>query len=376
MKIWHFGTSACPQTVNGNDNTVWTIAKAQAMLGQEVSVIVDTPPEKDNYKIVEEMGLEMIYIPGNKYLYNTKTLKQLLYARSPELIHTHSVFIPKQASLARTLVKNNIPYIINSHGGVAPEVLQRGWIKKSLYSNILEKNRFYAAAGLIAVTPKEEEAISNFVPKYQGKMGWIFNPVEMEIDKIVSRKKSATKKLVFLGRYDVLCKGIDILIGMASFLPDIEFHLYGTEDQKTKKWLEKLQSNLPANVYFHKPVFGAEKTKVLAEATVYIQMSRWEAFGVSIAEAMCLGTPCAVANTLNIAPIFEQHDLGAVLPLEPRSAALRLSEFLNQPQQLHDWSIRAKAFAESEFNLNTVGLKYIKFYEEVLKDLHEKNYGF
>jgi glycosyltransferase involved in cell wall biosynthesis len=106
---------------------------------------------------------------------------------------------------------------------------------------------------------------------------------------------------------------------------------------------------------------------VLTNASLYIQTSRWEVFGISIAEAMYLGVPCAIADTLNLAQVFRQHDLGLVLPPDPKRAATDLLEVLNHPARLYQWSERARTFAQVHFHPYTVASEYLNLYEEILR---------
>lgn len=362
MRIWHIGASPSLKKVDGLSATVWIVAGEQALLGHQVALILNALPDEAALALATQTGLELIHVPVSNKRYDLKVLKPLMHSTPPEVVHMHSVFLPKQASLAIVLVRNRIPYIITPNGGVD---FRRGWLKKSLYSWLVEKSRFAAAAAITVVTPKEEKPVRALVPRYRGIVRWIPNPVDA--CNLQSWKgDTEAKRLVFLGRFDVLHKGIDILVDIARLLPDVEFHLYGTEDAKTKEWLEQLQRNLSPNVHFHSPVFGIEKAQVLAGASLYIQTSRWEGFPLSIAEAMYAGLPCAMAETLNFAEIFRQHDLGVVLPPNPQKAAIRLLEVLNQPALLQNWSERARAFAQAHFPPRAVAKGYLNLYEQVL----------
>lgn len=367
MKIVHVGGSSSPQAVDGVNNTIWPVAKEQSLLGHKVALLVDTQPDRAAKSFAEKIGVELIYIPANTWRYDPNKLERLLDSTAPQLVHMHSVFLPKQATLARTLIRHKIPYVITPNA-MSPQLLARGRLKKSLYSWLVEKPRFSKAAAIAVVTPREEKAVRTFVPTYKGNISWVPNPVNpAQLAEQVWKGNVEAKRLVYLGRFDVLHKGIDILVEIARFLPqDVELHLYGTKDAKTSKWMKRLQCNLPPNIYFHDPVFGKEKARVLSEASLYIQTSRWEVFGISIAEAMYLGVPCAIAETLNLAELFLQHNLGLVLPSDCKQAAARLTEILAQPTQLRHWSKLARSYAQSHFQPKEVALGYLELYKEVL----------
>ncbi|WGV26660.1 glycosyltransferase family 4 protein [Halotia branconii] len=367
MKILHIGASVSPQVVNGINYVVWSVAQSQVCLGHNVSILLNSKPPDSTKDFVKKAGINLLYIHSNHGIYNKQALENLLKYCVIDIVHFHSIFMLNQASLSAYLVKQKIPYIVTPHA-INPEFLKRGWLKKWLYGWLIEKPRLLKASAITAVTLGEKRAIQNYVPNYKGMISCITNPVKFEdFSNIKWSGNTTKKKLVYLGRFDVFHKGIDILVELASLLtPNIEVHLYGKIDAKTSNWLKRIQNSLPANMYFHPPVFKAEKNKILSQASMYIQTSRWEVFGVSIAEAMYLGLPCAIMPTMNLAEIFKEHDLGLILPRNLEEAAKLLVHTLNQPDILHHWSKQAHLFAKENFQPQKVAIEYLKLYEEVL----------
>jgi glycosyltransferase involved in cell wall biosynthesis len=277
----------------------------------------------------------------------------------------HSLYWPRQAVLAWYFARNNIPFLVTPNGGLARQSKR---LKKSLYVALVERRRLRAASAITVVDPQEEKAVRADVPDYEGIVRWVPNPVDTRgLEGFSWQENVEAKRLVFLGRFHVVHKGLDILVDIASFLPDVEFHLYGTDDGRASKLLKQLQRRSPPNVYFHGPVFEAEKAKVLTNASLYIQTSRWEGFPLSIVEAMYLGVPCAIANTFFQAELFRWEDLGLVFPPRPEEAAAQLAEALAQPARLRHWSRRSRDFARENFDPRTVASKYLQLYEEVLR---------
>ncbi|MGV0027274.1 glycosyltransferase family 4 protein [Phormidesmis priestleyi] len=368
MKIWHVGALSSLKVVDGCNNTVWSLAKEQASLGHEVTLLLDDAPDHSAQTVIaDHPTLKLLHLPSQSWRYEPVALLEHLRLQPPEIVHFHSIFIPKQASLAQQLRQFGIPYVITPHGRVLSHWFRRGWIKKHFYSWLIERARFRGAAAITIATPREEAEIQEFIPGYQGKIHPILNPVDTStLSQASWEGDTQAMQLVYLGRFDVLVKGLDRLIEMARLLPQAEIHLYGTEDLKTKSWLDRLKRNLPSNVYFHPPVFGAEKIQVLKKATLYIQMSRQEMFGMSIAEAMCIGTPCAIAETLNIADLFDRHDLGLVLPANLEQSAIVLSNALRSEARLQQWSQRAKQFAQTHFEASAIAANCLQLYEQVL----------
>ncbi|MBE9041109.1 glycosyltransferase family 4 protein [Oscillatoriales cyanobacterium LEGE 11467] len=362
MKIWHLGAASSPQKICGVNQTVWLIAREQARQGHQVTLLLGAKPHPRALDSAKTDGINLMQMSANCWRYTS--LPSQLDRNPPDLVHLHSVFIPKQATLARTLGRYNIPYIITPHGGLN---FQRSPLKKRIYSALLEKARFSQAAAITVLTPQEEAAVRAFVPQYQGVLRWMPNPIDLQ--KIPEPKwqgNTSTKQLVYLGRFDVLHKGIDRMVALARELEEFTFHLYGTPESKTQNRLARLQQKLPNNVHFHDPIYDAGKTQVLANASLYVQTSRWEGFPISIAEAMALGVPAALSEHLGVAQIFARHDLGLPLSVNPLEAATQLRKLFENPEKIHHWSRRARSFACEYFQPQTIADGYLDLYQTVL----------
>lgn len=366
MRIWHVGASSSPYRVDGVSRTVWSLSRQQGKLGHDVTLVIDTPPDPAAHQVAKESNLKLIQVEAGPMNYRTE-IRNIIQREQPEVVHMHSVFVVRQATMAQVLREMNVPYVITPHAGLAPQVLRRGVIKKTLYSWLRERPRFMGASAIALVTPAEERAVRAYLPNFRNPVRWMPNPIEIDqVDPTRWAGVQEPKRVVFLGRFDVLVKGIDVLIEIARLLPEIRFDLYGTEDPKTRDWLHKLKEHQPANVHFNEPIFGSDKARMLSTASIYLQPSRWEGFPVSVAECLALGVPSAIADTLDLAQLFNQHDLGLVVPLDPPRAAAQIRSVLADEKRLNEWSERGKQFALEHFHPQVVATNYIKLYQEVI----------
>lgn len=367
MKIWHVRAAPSPFRVDGVSRTVWLMSLEQARLGHDVSLILDAQPTTEAITMANAVGLRLHDASATAFTYR-RHIRQLLDTVPPEIVHMHSVFIPRQAALARLLNRYGIPYLVTPHAGLAPQVLARGRAKKTVYSFLRERPRLMGASAIALVTPAEEKAVRSYLPDYRGMIRWMPNPVEFSmLDPSRWNGLAERKRLVFLGRFDVLVKGVDILVDLARLLPDVAVDLYGTEEPKTLAWLRKLKKNLPSNVTFHDPIFGKEKAEILANASLYIQPSRWEGFPVSVAECLYLGVPSVITDTLDLAELFHKHELGLVVSLNPELAATQIRAALSDPQRLRWWSQRGREFAIEHFAPQAVAQNHIDLYRDVIE---------
>lgn len=280
----------------------------------------------------------------------------------------HSGFVPRHAQLARLLRKYRVPYVITPGGGYGPQVLARGRFKKWLYGWMDERRRVRNAKGIAYVAPGERAELLNYVRGYSGSLRLIPDPVSEEVASAACQATPwARDKVVFMGRFNVVQKGLDRLIEVARRLPRWPVVLYGVPDRRTLDGWQHLLLNLPANVRIHGPVFGTEKVNVLLDTRLYIHLSRWEAFGISIAEALYLGVPVAVAAEMHLAPLIDQQGIGVVLQADqPTLAAQQLERYLSDTRWIRETSARAREWAHAHFHPRAVAEAYLDWYREVL----------
>lgn len=367
MRIWHSGACPTPHAVNGINGLIYAVSREQARMGHEVTLLVYDKPDEAALAFARGTGVKFLHLPSG-WRSQAAEIRSLSPEALPDLVHMHSVFIPQQWTLARTLKKLSVPFVVTPNGGLSPHILARSRLKKAVYSSLIERKRFRMAAGISIVTPKERAEVLSFVGNYRGPVTWIPNTFEPDGLEALSWCPPTPQKIVYLGRFDVSHKGIDIILDLARRLTPIEFHLYGSEDKKSQATLNDLKKTCTSNVVLHPPVYGAEKAAVLASATLYLQMSRWEAFGISIAEAMYIGLPCVLASTLHIASVFEDDDLGLVVPPDPEAASDHIRHALTDPSQLQHWSKRAKEYARTHFLPREVANWFVEFYQNSLME--------
>jgi len=352
--------------VSGINACVYALAQEQASLGHEVSLLVTGPPDAHATRFVDRNGFRMVQLPANPFFHGSRAAT-LLNQEQPDIVHMHSVFIPTQAALALALRRHETPYLVTPHGGFSKHILRREQLKKALYSTLVERWRLRGAGGISVLTQAEETACRFFVPGFQGYITQIYNPIDDTLlDHARWNPKPGRPRIIYLGRFDVETKGIDIILSLAAKMLDVEFHLYGSEDIRTHNSLLALKLRHLPNVSFHKPVFGDDKARVLCEASLYLQASRWDAFAISVAEAMYIGLPCAIASTLDMAPMLQGNDLALVFDPHQADSNATILRALSDPEKLIRWSERARTFARHHFHPRTVATQFVDFYGQII----------
>jgi glycosyltransferase involved in cell wall biosynthesis len=366
MNILHVGALPSPLALDGVNATIWQAAAAQVRAGHRVTLLLDRAPTKAENDASAGMNILLAPVTASHLAYDAAAIDRL--ARNCDVVHLHSVFILRQAILARQLSRLGVPYVITPNGGLSPMGLRRGAIKKLVYSLLLERPRFRAAAGVSVVVPGEADDIRAFVPNYSGAIRYIPNPVDVSsVSGSRWSYRPNDNRVVFLGRFDVLHKGLDLLWEIARRLPHLSFELYGREDHRTRRWFARLMKVRPANVHLNPPVFGAAKFAVLADAALYLQPARWEGFPLSVAEAMLIGVPCALPDRINAGRQLRDNDLGPTFDAEPDVAARQIDQIIGDKEKLERWSARAREFALNRFDAGRIAQQFLDLYRDVLQ---------
>ncbi len=113
-------------------------------------------------------------------------------------------------------------------------------------------------------------------------------------DEFLKIRKKESKHILFLGRFDMGQKGIDLLLKSVSHSKNtISLPLvvagFGPDEEKIKKLAAKL--GLSEKVTFVGPAYGEMKQKLLAEALFVAFSSRHEGFSLFALEALASGVP-------------------------------------------------------------------------------------
>ncbi len=170
---------------------------------------------------------------------------------------------------------------------------------------------------------------------------------------------------LYLGRYDVYQKGIDRLTELFRLLPEVHLRVVGEAAPSDEAAMETIIANAPSNVSFEPPVRGTAKADLLRSATLYVQLSRFEGFPVSVAEALTIGTPTAVVRTLGIAATLRDADIGLCLDADLHRAASQIRDALAGPERLRGWSRASRSFAAEHFALDAVANRYLDLYRRL-----------
>ena len=146
------------------------------------------------------------------------------------------------------------------------------------------------ADSVIAVSKSNRQEIienGNVAPK---KISLIYNTIPETIITHTIEKKNQVLTVGEVNEETYLRKGLDRFIEIAKKMPTIQFIHIGkwtdNHGRVSSKMIEYVKSISPSNIYYLGFVDKKELEKYYEESKIYLQLSRHEAFGVSVVEAM------------------------------------------------------------------------------------------
>lgn len=280
----------------------------------------------------------------------------------------HEAYRLEYVFLSAELRKRRIPYIIIPHGELNREAQRKKWIKKKT-ANLLLFNHFINRAAAIQLL-SERELLST----HHGKIKFIgTNGINIPQKHKTSFNNDKTR-LVYIGRLDAYHKGLDILLEAVRLSQDFlkrkncTLDLYGPDHKGSyRKMIDMIsEKGVSEVVTLHPAVSGEEKERVLLEADMFIQTSRFEGMPMGILEALAYGLPCILSEGTTLGDFVSENLAGFRCSTNARDVSCAIESAINSRETLEILSKNARGAVEREFSWDGVARDTIESYKEIL----------
>lgn len=290
------------------------------------------------------------------------------FFKNYDIIIFHSFWHIEFYKIMRILVKLNIPYIIVPRGSFSLEALKRKKIKKKIALKIFFEKIIKESVAIQYLT--ENERLESFV-KLESKDNFILpNGINAKKDYLIIPKN---RDVIYMGRLDVITKGLDVLILAINLGKDyfrnnlIKFKFYGSDFPKGGKnellsQIKKL--GIEDIVEINEPIYGIEKEKVMSESEYFIAPSRHEGLPMAILEALSYGMKVFITKETNLLDKVIKYNCGWEITHDPLKIKEVLLEKLNTTQQTKNSN--ALELIKKEFLWDKIAEKACKIYKGYL----------
>lgn len=318
LQVYHVGHFD-PELPNGVDRVIHNLGR---LLERDVGfhVVGFGEPDPDAH-VVRLDGRVRIHGFGRTGLRNFRLprgFRRWLGGLTGEpVLHLHSVFAPLNFAIAAECRRAGVPYVFTPHDSYVPASLRTRALAKRLYLATFERRVLDGAAALHALTAEGRDCIASHTANRRIRLIRNFIPRPAVPPCPVDERSG----LLYLGRMDRFQKGIDRLLAAYAALRRARpgapvLTLAGPADRVERPALDALMVEhglTDAHVIRRDRVGEAEKHRLLAGSRLYVQLSRFEGFGLSVAEALALSVPVVVSREIPLAPLVERHGAGLVV---------------------------------------------------------------
>lgn len=289
----------------------------------------------------------------------------------PAILHLHAVD-RFNTELARQAVDHGLTVVLTSHGQLNCRSMLHGF-QKAVYLAAC-RSPVRHAAGIHVLTQRERGRLRLMIPWFRGPIGIIPHVVEIPGDPPAADATPRDFKpltILHIGRLDVQTKGLDLLVeGFAkSGLDQARLILAGPDWNNGRAMLETLARDLgcAGRVEFPGAVYGADKERLLDSADLFVAASRWDAFNISLVEAMARGVPALVSDRLNLATALAAADAAAVVACSAKGIANELLTLANDPLRRTRLGHQGREWTRTNCSPDKIGSGFGEFYQRIHK---------
>ncbi|TDW29787.1 glycosyltransferase involved in cell wall biosynthesis [Cryobacterium psychrophilum] len=275
------------------------------------------------------------------------------YLSRNDILVLHEGWITSNYAAAATARRLGIPYIVVPHGVYEPGVregLKMQWSGRDQF----ERHYLRRASAAHIFYPTEEphvRALAPRVPTFSLPTG--SKPAS-------SQWTGGDGYYAWFGRYAMGHKGIDRMLYSYSMMPPskrLPLKLRGIDYDSGRDATRNLVSKLDLDkwVAVGGQLESAEKDDFLSRCSAFLFPSRWESQGIALVEALAMGTPCVVSDSIHMSASLLSSGAASVVSFDDFT---RASDAMAQVIHQRNLSVQARSYVERELSWPTLGVRY------------------
>lgn len=247
-----------------------------------------------------------------------------------DIIHAHNYHALPALFAALTKRSNKFVFTPHYHGSGSYFVRNLLHLPYWIFGlRIFEK-----ADRIICVSRFEKELVIRKFGVDAEKIAVIPNGVDFDLLKGWEKKPKDFKSILYVGRLEKY-KGIQfILKTLPKFNDDVIVEIVGVGPYKNE--LEKLASSLGVEnrIRFYHNLKREDLLQKFVDADIFVMLSIRESFGITVSEAIALGTPCIVSNYSALREWIDgRHCFGISYPPDIDKLAKMIIKIMDKPKE-------------------------------------------
>jgi len=275
------------------------------------------------------------FSPQNSYHVSFEMLKELRRSES-DIVHGHGyhafpLFFSRYARRKRFVVT---PHYLG-HGST----MFRDFLHK-LYKSVGKKT-LQEADKIIACSKYEKSLLTKDFKIASDKITVIPNGVNLEEFKKLERKVKDHKTILCAGRLEEY-KGVQHVIqALPSLDKSIRLEIVGEGSYKGKLIAMARHLGVEGRIDLFQSLYGKRLLDRYANADLFLLLSKYENYAITVAEALASRTPCIVANTSALSEwVDNENCFGIDYPISIDRLATLIGEVIGRQVgevKLWDW---------------------------------------
>lgn len=303
----------------------------------------------------------------------------LTNVRNYDLVHVHGLW--NFASLAACAAAHfrRVPILISPHGMLSNYTWTRSPILKKFYWNLVERHNLRVAQGLHVTSAgegREIAALNLNVPAYCVPLGleaeaWDTPRQPGRLRQLCKGRDEGRPIVLFLSRLHPKKGVIDLLLPAFQMVSNAFLVIAGGPDPHQPGHAGEVRAavdrlGLTSRTHFLGPIPGAERWAAFDGASVFVLPSHHENFGLVVTEAMARAIPVIVTETVYSCEHVEAAEAGLVIPFDPRSLAVSLTELLSNPARGRQFGENGLRYTKTKLTWDQVAHGVVQMYQRTL----------
>jgi glycosyltransferase involved in cell wall biosynthesis len=270
------------------------------------------------------------------------------------MIHVHTYGAHHADRSIKIAKKLEIPSILTTH--LHPASASHHKMLRTIYDSLVGKSTLKRANSIITITEIERDYISFRFGIPKEKMTAIPNGIDILKFRDLGFEREENS-LLFVGRLS-LVKRLDMLLSALAIVkkrvPEVKLRIIGRDwGVKAQLVAQAKDLNISENVEFLEEIPFDELVEYYNRAKVFVLSSKYEAFGITIMEAIGCATPVVVTSVGGIPEVV--GDAGILCKESSESLAEGIIELLTDDgkyntlkentkkrRKLFDWDLIAE----------------------------------
>ena len=321
--------------IGGIETHVAEISKRLAAKGHDVTVITTDPsgrlPKSETMDGVKVLRFHS-FAPGDAYFFSPALYSYLQRDHGFDVIHAHQ-YHAFPALLASYAKAPKFVFTPHYHGrGVTP---LRDFLLKPYH---MAGRRIFRRADKVVCVSEYEKGLVCRDFQCEGKVSVIPNGVNKAEFKDLEPYPKGLKVILYVGRLEEY-KGVQYIFKALPFLPWHRLTVIGKGPYGDELVKEAIAAGVKDKVGFIPGLTREELIRWYATADVFVMLSRFEAFGITVAEALSAGVPCIVANGSALSEFVGSSCQGVDVPVDGKvlADAIDAAQFNEVPGNVIDW---------------------------------------